>query len=143
MRSYAWAVEAGEVKVMVGGGSDSTPLKGSFNIATAPPIECRITDLGCFFDGGPPDYNRTLPFDASAKVVGATLTLESCAAACRKVGPYLELSGVEDGTQCFCGTKIDPSLVKPTGDCSRPCGGNTSQSCGGFNRLYVTNSTCN
>ena len=36
-RSYAWAVEATQVNVMVGGGSDSLPLKGSFDVATKAP----------------------------------------------------------------------------------------------------------
>jgi hypothetical protein len=51
------------------------------------------------------------------------------------------LAGMEFGTQCYCGMALAfISTVGRTG-CTKACGGNTGELCGGSNRLSVYNYT--
>nr|ABD61574.1 copper radical oxidase [Phanerodontia chrysosporium] len=64
------------------------------------------------------------------------LTVESCINACAEQG--FSISGMEFGVQCFCGNQlINGATTAPDDDCSTPCGGSGSESCGGPNRLSV------
>lgn len=79
-------------------------------------------------------------------VGGATLTVDSCAAACTKYTYF----GVEYSGECYCGNTLNAGAVLATGGndpaangCSMTCNGNTTTYCGGANRLntYKKNST--
>lgn len=55
----------------------------------------------------------------------------------------LTIAGVEDGHQCMCDTEIWPgSPLAPIGECSTPCSGNLSESCGGNYRMNVFTFSC-
>ncbi|KAM7210759.1 WSC domain containing protein [Rhypophila decipiens] len=64
------------------------------------------------------------------------MTHEKCAAFCDKYNyPFF---GVEFGSQCLCGTKIeDMTEIRPIEECSTKCGGELSQRCGAANRLSI------
>ncbi|KAK2798766.1 hypothetical protein FQN49_008966, partial [Arthroderma sp. PD_2] len=66
----------------------------------------------------------------------AALTIESCVAACVKLG-YV-VAGAEYSRQCFCDNFLRNAspLVKES-DCSMSCSGNAQQKCGGPSRLSV------
>ncbi|EKM51417.1 uncharacterized protein PHACADRAFT_263528, partial [Phanerochaete carnosa HHB-10118-sp] len=90
--------------------------------------------LGCYNDSGNP---RTLG-------VGVTTdgpnTIESCTNACFNAG--YPLAGAEFSTQCFCDLDFAAgSGPTPLTDCDMTCAGNSSEFCGGPNRLNVYNFT--
>ncbi|KAI9438941.1 copper radical oxidase [Lactarius indigo] len=52
------------------------------------------------------------------------------------------LAGMEFSTQCFCGNNlVQGAVTSPDADCNMGCGGNTTEACGGPNRLSVYTST--
>lgn len=66
-------------------------------------------------------------------------TIESCTDACFNAG--YPLAGAEFATQCFCGLDFAAgSGPTPLADCDMPCTGNSSEFCGGPNRLNVSDS---
>jgi hypothetical protein len=62
-----------------------------------------------------------------------SLTPESCGQFC--VGLGFKYSGVESGNQCFCGTDLHPSTTST--NCTTPCAGHVSQTCGGTYAIQV------
>ncbi|KAH8884169.1 WSC-domain-containing protein [Thozetella sp. PMI_491] len=91
--------------------------------------------LGCWTDGG--NYGKALNIGMSSPS-GDAVTTESCLQACKNGGyPF---AGTEYGGECYCGVVIGNNTKSaPATDCDKPCRGNTSQICGGGNRmnLYV------
>lgn len=67
----------------------------------------------------------------------AAMTVGLCATLCQSNG--YTVSGVEYSTQCFCGNQIinGGALAKTDKDCAMTCGGDSTQTCGGPNRLSV------
>ena len=64
-------------------------------------------------------------------------TIESCTDACFNAG--YPLAGAEFSTQCFCDLDFAAgSGPTPLADCDMPCAGNSSEFCGGPNRLNVS-----
>ncbi|CAG8958428.1 hypothetical protein HYFRA_00011105 [Hymenoscyphus fraxineus] len=87
------------------------------------------TSQGCYTDNG----DRTL---AGANSAAATMTVESCIAFC--IGRNFAYAGVEYGSECYCGNTIAASATQATaGDCNMPCAGNSTETCGGGNRVNV------
>ncbi|KAI0808290.1 hypothetical protein C8Q74DRAFT_1189458 [Fomes fomentarius] len=67
-------------------------------------------------------------------------TVESCIASC--AAKRFTLAGLEFGVQCFCGNTLIDGAVKGDEDtCNMSCGGNSTEACGGPNRLSVYTST--
>ncbi|KAI1344989.1 putative glyoxal oxidase [Xylariaceae sp. FL0016] len=64
-------------------------------------------------------------------------TLENCMAFCQS--NELPYAGAEYGSECYCGDKLDPRAqeVNATTDCTVPCSGNTTEPCGGSDRLTL------
>ncbi|KAJ8496398.1 hypothetical protein ONZ51_g1161 [Trametes cubensis] len=90
--------------------------------------------LGCFNDS----------VDARVLAVGVNVdgpfTVESCTTAC--FNNNFPFAGMEYAGQCFCDTQIENGgTVMPATDCSMACNGNSSELCGGPNRLNVYNFT--
>lgn len=88
--------------------------------------------VGC----GPDSVNsRTL---GNSSFMSDSMTVEKCLSFCKNKG--LNYAGLEYATQCYCGDSLASSL-KPTagvlGNCFSPCAGNSSQYCGGSNRLSI------
>ena len=74
---------------------------------------------------------------ANQQAGGTTLTTESCIAACTAAG--YSIAGTEYSTQCFCGNNIieGGALANQDTDCAMTCGGNSSEICGGPNRMSI------
>lgn len=90
---------------------------------------------GCYVDTG----SRVLQ---GASQATNDMTVEKCAAFCGTAGS--NAFGVEYTTQCYCGDTFVPSSSLATAsDCDMACGGNSSELCGGPNRLnvYAINAT--
>ena len=76
---------------------------------------------------------RTLPVQIDTN--GPT-SIETCTDACFNAG--YPLAGAEFATQCFCGLDFTAgSGSTPLQDCNMVCAGNSSEFCGGPNRLNV------
>ncbi|KZT03065.1 copper radical oxidase [Laetiporus sulphureus 93-53] len=68
------------------------------------------------------------------------LTVESCIASC--AGQNYTLAGLEYSVQCFCADAlVDGAVIADESDCDMGCGGNSTEACGGPNRLSVYTST--
>ncbi|KAL8830298.1 MAG: hypothetical protein Q9191_001507 [Dirinaria sp. TL-2023a] len=66
------------------------------------------------------------------------MTVEKCAAACVAYSRF----GVEYGRECYCGDSLNSgSVMAPESDCSFPCPGNATETCGAGNRLDVYRKT--
>lgn len=89
------------------------------------------TYVGCYTDGG--SGGRTLPGPSFS---GSTVSVETCAAFCKKAN--YPLFGMEYGSECYCGyaTKTQATQVND-GECKMKCAGNATQKCGAGSRLSV------
>ncbi|KAF5353807.1 hypothetical protein D9758_010585 [Tetrapyrgos nigripes] len=91
--------------------------------------------LGCFTDGVN-GAGRTLMHEMNL----ASNTIEACTTACFNAG--FQFSGTEFADECYCDTKINTGGVQSTlTDCNMVCSGNSSEFCGGPNRLNLYNYT--
>ena len=85
--------------------------------------------------------SRTL---ANSSYMSSDMTVESCLSYCKNRG--LNYAGLEYATQCYCGSSL-PDALAPTkgvlGNCFSPCAGNSSQYCGGANRLSIYYTSAN
>jgi hypothetical protein len=81
---------------------------------------------------------RTLTANGASAGGGSVLTVALCTQACQ-AGGYI-LAGVEYSGECYCGNSISngggPAPDGLTG-CNMVCNGNSSEYCGGPNRLDV------
>ncbi|GFP52224.1 WSC domain-containing protein ARB_07867 [Trichoderma asperellum] len=86
---------------------------------------------GCFQDGGPGKPNALI-FRSSLS--SDNMTVEECVADCK--GNGFRYAGLEYYGVCFCGGTVDGPQVDEA-QCSFPCNGNKSETCGGNNLLSV------
>ncbi|KAF9005041.1 copper radical oxidase with WSC domains [Cyathus striatus] len=94
------------------------------------------TSLGCYTDNTN-NAGRTL--NVGTDVTGQ-VTIASCTTACFNGG--FRFAGTEFAGQCFCDSAINNGGVPaPATDCNMVCAGNTSEFCGGPNRLNLYNYT--
>ncbi|KAJ6479649.1 copper radical oxidase-like protein [Mycena sanguinolenta] len=92
--------------------------------------------LGCYSDNVN-GQGRSL---VDAVGVVGQVSLETCTAACFNAG--MPFSGAEFADQCYCGPAIvNGGEMEPISDCDMPCAGNSSEFCGGPNRLSLYNYT--
>ncbi|KAA1470743.1 copper radical oxidase [Dentipellis sp. KUC8613] len=88
--------------------------------------------LGCFNDSA----DRALSVGMNV----ANNSVQTCTAACFTSG--YPLAGVEFADECYCGlTLVNGAISEPDGDCDMTCSGNSSEFCGGPNRLNIYNYT--
>lgn len=102
---------------------------------------------GCYVDSGD---NRVLDTKVGSAPAGTSgWSFETCAAECQNRD--MGYSGLEAGNECWCGIMLvtwggDSGQKVDDSECSTPCAGNASETCGGnwraqvsFNReLYTT-----
>lgn len=83
------------------------------------------------------DVGRTI---GAASTTDADMTNEECTSYCFGLGfPY---AGTEYYTQCYCGSSLATGGTNATvTDCNTPCGGNSTEACGGPNRLTLYKSS--
>lgn len=63
------------------------------------------------------------------------MTIDKCAIAC----PGYKVFGIESGSECFCGDAIrSASVTTDDSECDFVCPGDSSEKCGGPNRLDVS-----
>ena len=74
--------------------------------------------------------NRALPHQVT---VNGDMTIEKCTSKCSQEG--YPLSGLEFSSECFCGTAI--SSPKVDDGCTMSCSGDSTEICGGSDRLSV------
>ncbi|KAM7203104.1 WSC domain containing protein [Rhypophila sp. PSN 637] len=89
-------------------------------------VPTRFSALGCYVDN---DNGRALT-GPSFRNEGMTVK------ACRRACSTFEYFGVENSVECFCGDTLNASTAA-VGECSFPCGGNATETCGAVNRLNV------
>jgi WSC domain len=88
------------------------------------------TFQGCYTDSV---GSRTLN---AATYNGNTVTDEACVAFCD--GKSYSYAGTEYSGQCYCDNEIlSPGALAAAGDCNMACTGNSSEACGGSNRLTL------
>lgn len=109
----------------------SSVTSTSTNLAITAPGAYK--SLGCYSDI---TSNRTLGFVGDYPGAHGNMTIEPCQGACENAG-YV-FAGVEFGDECWCDNVIRGigTSVSST-DCNMPCSGNTSETCGGSNRINV------
>ncbi|KAL2168473.1 hypothetical protein VTG60DRAFT_7209 [Thermothelomyces hinnuleus] len=91
-----------------------------------------FTYLGCYAEG---KTGRALTHNPG--LPGADMTVAKCTAACRAAN-YI-LAGVEYGGECYCGNTIANGGAPADSGCSMVCNGNSTEFCGGPDRLNVYN----
>ncbi|KAF2676831.1 WSC-domain-containing protein, partial [Lentithecium fluviatile CBS 122367] len=84
---------------------------------------------GCYVDSV---GSRALPFQTELEFNNATV--EQCTAYCK--GNNYRYAGLEYYGQCFCGTSVSASSA-PEEECNLPCNGDSTQACGGADRVSV------
>ncbi|MCJ1308832.1 hypothetical protein MMC25_002487 [Agyrium rufum] len=62
------------------------------------------------------------------------MTVELCVSSCKSNG--FRYAGLEYYGECFCGDSVNGPAAPET-DCSYACTGNTSETCGGFDRVSI------
>jgi len=102
---------------------------------------CKVTDIvGCYTDGG--DQHRALPFTAQHD--SGPMSMEICASKCAVFN--FTMNAVEYAYQCFCGDAFDPDNVPVKVDMtqcqSQRCSSDSTEWCGGSNRMIVYHATC-
>ncbi|KAF7933528.1 uncharacterized protein EAE98_003237 [Botrytis deweyae] len=86
---------------------------------------------GCYTEG---QTGRLLIY----QIIASPMTVDICTAACQEGG--YSLAGVEYADECWCGNQLsNGGALAPEGvsGCSTLCAGNSSEFCGGTNRLDV------
>eukprot|EP01079_Euglenida_sp_SAG-EU17-18_P003040 gene3040-591_t len=99
--------------------------------------ECELTEtLGCFSDCHEhfPCPTRTVARAMSTLPTDPlhdNMTVANCALLCDSVG--LPIAGLEDGSQCFCGSEVANTTAntRPASQCNTPCTGDAESKCGG------------
>ncbi|KAF8468573.1 WSC domain-containing protein [Russula ochroleuca] len=93
--------------------------------------------LGCYNDS---PATRTLTVPTAVLGGASNNSVQSCTDTYFSSG--YPLAGVEYSRECYCGTAIaNDGAPTPPGDCPMVCSGNSSEFCGGPNRLNVYNYT--
>jgi uncharacterized protein (DUF2141 family) len=122
-----------------GGSSTTSSVSGTSTIGSSSTTSVAVpTSLptgwkyyGCWIDQA---YGRILGDQAPTS---ATLTVESCVAAC--IGLGYSIAGMEYYTQCYCGNSMinQAALATADTDCNTACGGNSAEICGGGDRMSI------
>ena len=83
----------------------------------------------CFKDSG-----RLFPFKAADDDEG--LTIEKCKKLCFEDHGYV-YAGVQHANECWCGNDRPTISPAPQSECSMPCSGDSSQTCGDSWRMNI------
>ncbi|GAC95998.1 hypothetical protein PHSY_003576 [Pseudozyma hubeiensis SY62] len=111
------------------GSSSSSSTASSTSSAAAPTstVPSNTAYKGCYSDS---TVRRALPFSAKGG------TVQACRSACTSAG--YSIAGLEYYGECWCGNALaGGSSIQPDTDCNLPCNADSSQICGGSNRLSV------
>ncbi|KAK1545521.1 WSC domain-containing protein [Colletotrichum paranaense] len=89
------------------------------------------SSIGCYSEG---TTGRALTYGIGS-IPGGEMTVAKCTAACANAN--FILAGVEYSGECFCGSTISNGGAPAVDGCNMLCNGNSSEYCGGPNRLNV------
>jgi glucan endo-1,3-alpha-glucosidase len=105
----------------------------SFHLSELPSVTHICSAKGCYTDSS---TTRVL---GSHFTTSSSNTPASCEATCLRQG--YTLAGVEYGSQCFCSRSITFSSgggsLASTSDCNMACSGDSSQTCGARDRIFI------
>ncbi|KAH9927682.1 copper radical oxidase [Fomitopsis serialis] len=114
-----------------GGGGSSSPV---YPVTSGLPSPWQYA--ACYVDNA---YGRAISTELPDN---SNLTVESCIANC--TAQNFTVAGLEYSVQCFCGDNlVNGAVTTEDSDCNMGCGGNSTEACGGPNRLSVYTSTDN
>jgi hypothetical protein len=89
--------------------------------------------LGCYTEG---DSGRSLDYSQWNNLNISAMTTERCLTACGAKG--FPFAGTEFGRECYCGVVLGNGTVSAdSSQCATPCTGNSTQVCGGADRLSL------
>ena len=114
--------------------ADTTPV---FTAAPSPGSSFGLTGwnyVGCANDtaGSIRTLNGKTTFNSS-------MTTEFCQNYCQAAG--YKYAGTEYGDECYCDNFINPSALLNQAKCYYACAGNSTENCGGANRISLYNNT--
>ncbi|GKT55210.1 wsc domain-containing protein [Colletotrichum tofieldiae] len=89
------------------------------------------SSIGCYAEG---TTGRTLTYGVGS-IPGAEMTVAKCTAACASAN--FILAGIEYSGECYCGNSFANGGAPAVDGCNMICNGNSSEYCGGPNRLNV------
>lgn len=114
-------------------GSDAATLQKRAGVVPNP-LPTGWTYTGCYTEGA-----NTRALTGASYSDNAKMTDESCIAFC--AGKSLRYAGTEYSAECYCGnTLLGGSAAAAGTDCNMACNGNTTEVCGGPNRLTLFDS---
>ena len=100
------------------------------------------------YNPGPVPLNWTTQYECAVDIPSGVIidpglvttlsnnTVAACVTLCD--GDDYEYAGVENGSECICGNQLVSNITSaPVTDCSAPCAGDASLSCGGSSTLQV------
>ena len=90
------------------------------------------SSLGCYTDS---TSTRSLRYGQSVSAGSDAMTVAQCTNACGAAG--YSLAGVEYARECYCDSQIQNQAAKADTGCDMTCTGNSSEYCGGSNRLNI------
>jgi hypothetical protein len=97
-------------------------------------VFCLYTDsAGCYAEG-----NGVMALAGNAWSLN-TMTVSQCLNGCSELG--YKFAGLKSGNQCNCGSTFNGGIKLPYSQCQTMCPGNTTQTCGGDNRIELFNTT--
>jgi hypothetical protein len=122
----------------------STPVSGTVTLANSQLLvftpstsatEPAKTYLGCYND-----YQNGIRVLGDYVASTNEMTVEQCVSACGSSG--YKYAGVQDGSQCFCGSGNYSSQGANSTGCNMQCTGNSAETCGGngANSVYTAQS---
>ncbi|PIA82429.1 putative fungistatic metabolite [Cercospora beticola] len=104
----------------------------TYTAPTTNPGPAGWSSLGCYTDSvGSRSLGSQQFIDAGANA----MTVAACTQACKSAG--YPVAGLEYANQCFCDTKLQNGATQADDGCDMACAGNSTELCGGSNRLNV------
>ncbi|KAL0938080.1 copper radical oxidase [Colletotrichum truncatum] len=126
-------------KNQVCGGYDRLSVFQTTVTSTAPSVNpgpTGWTSLGCYNDNIP---GRVLAYRYGVVGGDGAMSVQLCANACKAAG--FAYAGVEYSSECYCDNNILSGAQSGQSGCNMLCSGNSTEYCGGSNRISVYQST--
>ncbi|KAF2878042.1 WSC domain-containing protein [Massariosphaeria phaeospora] len=113
----------------------AAPLASAVDLFDEPPCPYAFTPFkysGCYTDYL--DFGGLRALKYLSSIPGASVSIETCTASCKGAG--YRYAGLEYGRECYCGSYFLSDIAAET-SCDLPCTGNSSEICGGLDRLSI------
>ncbi|KAF7342070.1 putative fungistatic metabolite [Mycena venus] len=125
---------AGDATQQCGAGFRLSSYAKQSNVTVAPMLPSGWNYTGCVSE---PNTGRTL---TNYSFTDPNMTVDKCVATCNSKG--FHIAGAEYSSECYCGDAFQATATgggtsMPDSDCSMQCAGESTQKCGGGNRLSI------